>query len=295
MESKNLRNKNEVPDTVLETDGTKKKGKMLHTVTPLSKYLAMVLFVVMPFVGGWIGYMYAPEKVVEVTRVVEVEKVVEQNDSSKEFSDLYSYTLPSGWSHAESGVVAPSSMEIEEPYVDELGYYHEPEVAVSLQHWQSRDLFDADKTFMTQRWPAEYAMLLSVVYPSEAGVPEAALSALDFRVFPATLFTTEDERFQGVARINNFTQDYAFLARYELLLIDTLSGDMIVLSVVLDGDEISHIRSSLATNGHSDQGEFQAAQQSFADLLDASNRDELSFGYLMNGLDSLANSLTRIE
>lgn len=42
----------------------------LKKVTPLSKYLAMILFIVMPFIGGWIGYMYAPEKVVEVERVV---------------------------------------------------------------------------------------------------------------------------------------------------------------------------------------------------------------------------------
>ncbi len=44
----------------------------LHTVTPVSKYLAMALFIIMPFLGGWIGYTYAPEKVVEVERVVEV-------------------------------------------------------------------------------------------------------------------------------------------------------------------------------------------------------------------------------
>lgn len=48
----------------------------LKKVTPLSKYLAMVLFIIMPFIGGWIGYTYAPEKVVEVERVVEIEKVV---------------------------------------------------------------------------------------------------------------------------------------------------------------------------------------------------------------------------
>lgn len=49
-----------------------------NTVTPLSKYLAMVLFIVMPFVGGWIGYHYAPEKIVEVEREVIKEIVVEK-------------------------------------------------------------------------------------------------------------------------------------------------------------------------------------------------------------------------
>lgn len=42
-----------------------------HSVTPFSKYLAMALFIIMPFVGGYIGYHYAPEKVVE--QVVDVE------------------------------------------------------------------------------------------------------------------------------------------------------------------------------------------------------------------------------
>ncbi|HMO78360.1 MAG TPA: hypothetical protein PKA42_01295 [Candidatus Paceibacterota bacterium] len=42
----------------------------LHKITPLSKYLAMALFISLPFIGGWIGYQYAPEKVVEVERIV---------------------------------------------------------------------------------------------------------------------------------------------------------------------------------------------------------------------------------
>jgi hypothetical protein len=42
------------------------KEKVLFQVTPLSKYLAMILFIAMPFIGGWIGYTYAPEKIVEI-------------------------------------------------------------------------------------------------------------------------------------------------------------------------------------------------------------------------------------
>lgn len=40
----------------------------LTEVTTLSKYLAMTLFIVMPFAGAWVGYRYAPEKIVEVER-----------------------------------------------------------------------------------------------------------------------------------------------------------------------------------------------------------------------------------
>ena len=57
---------------------------LLHSVTPLSKYLAMALFIVMPFIGGWVGYTYAPEKVVEVERVVVKEVVVVESEEKPE-------------------------------------------------------------------------------------------------------------------------------------------------------------------------------------------------------------------
>ena len=55
------------------------------TVTPLSKYLAMVLFVLMPFIGGWFGYTYAPEKLIEVEKIVyptNSEPVIEKSNVS---------------------------------------------------------------------------------------------------------------------------------------------------------------------------------------------------------------------
>jgi hypothetical protein len=66
---------------VLETE---QKVHVLHTVTPLSKYLSMFLFVILPFVGGWIGYKYAPEKVVEVEKVVEIKNITETNSDTVE-------------------------------------------------------------------------------------------------------------------------------------------------------------------------------------------------------------------
>ncbi len=45
------------------------KPSILNSVTPLSKYLAMILFVIMPFIGGWIGYTYAPIKIIEIEKV----------------------------------------------------------------------------------------------------------------------------------------------------------------------------------------------------------------------------------
>ena len=54
----------------------------LHTVTPLSKYLAMALFIALPFIGGWIGYTYAPEKIVEIEKVVIQEVPVQTQDDT---------------------------------------------------------------------------------------------------------------------------------------------------------------------------------------------------------------------
>ncbi len=45
----------------------------LFTVTPFSKYLALGLFVALPFLGGWVGYTYAPVKIVEIEKIVTVE------------------------------------------------------------------------------------------------------------------------------------------------------------------------------------------------------------------------------
>lgn len=54
----------------------------LNQVTPPSKYLAMVLFILLPFVGAWIGYKYAPEKIVEVEKKVVKNAFIEGSNSA---------------------------------------------------------------------------------------------------------------------------------------------------------------------------------------------------------------------
>jgi len=74
---------------IKEVEVEKEKSSPLHKVTPLSKYLAMALFIVMPFIGGWIGYEYAPEKVVEVERVVVREEKNENTlDNTFKYLDI---------------------------------------------------------------------------------------------------------------------------------------------------------------------------------------------------------------
>lgn len=53
----------------------------LFIVTSFSKYLALGLFIILPFVGGWVGYMYMPAKIVEVEKVVIKEVAVAPENS----------------------------------------------------------------------------------------------------------------------------------------------------------------------------------------------------------------------
>jgi hypothetical protein len=69
------------PQETIESESLYIKSK-LTTVTPLSKYSAMALFILLPFIGGWIGYTYGPEKVVEVEKIIFVE-----DDSNKQSTE----------------------------------------------------------------------------------------------------------------------------------------------------------------------------------------------------------------
>lgn len=70
----------------MEPENNQAEGRFapLQKVTPLSKYLAMTLFIIMPFIGGWIGYTYSPEKVVEVENIVIKEVFVENEFKNQE-------------------------------------------------------------------------------------------------------------------------------------------------------------------------------------------------------------------
>lgn len=59
------------------------KQNKLNTVTPLSKYLTMILFVLAPFIGGLVGYNYALEKVVGVGKHTVKKETVEISEDTK--------------------------------------------------------------------------------------------------------------------------------------------------------------------------------------------------------------------
>ena len=70
----------------------------MHQVTPLSKYLALALFIILPFVGGYIGYTFAPEKTVEVEKIVEIEpkENIEISTEFKRHPSLHASELADG-------------------------------------------------------------------------------------------------------------------------------------------------------------------------------------------------------
>jgi len=54
----------------------KKAHPYLFEVTAVSRYLALLIFILLPFLGGFVGYKNAPEKIVEVWNI-EISKVAD--------------------------------------------------------------------------------------------------------------------------------------------------------------------------------------------------------------------------
>ena len=78
----------------------------LKKVTPLSKYLAMILFIAMPFIGGWIGYRYAPEKEVLIE--------VSQNDVAQNTRNIETTQTLCGKKFAFVGTSFIDGVNVEE-------------------------------------------------------------------------------------------------------------------------------------------------------------------------------------
>lgn len=55
----------------------------LFQITALSRYLALTLFILLPFIGGWIGYNYAPIKVVENTFYIKDKSPIRPMESNQ--------------------------------------------------------------------------------------------------------------------------------------------------------------------------------------------------------------------
>ncbi len=118
-------------NTPLNTEESSSKKNVLCEVTSLSKIFAAVIFITLPFVGGWIGYIYAPVQVIEVEKIVirdqapatpnHTEAATEQyfgviNNDSIVFAhnDYTSYTL------LKNGTLSQGELNTERGFEDDI-------------------------------------------------------------------------------------------------------------------------------------------------------------------------------
>lgn len=76
----------------MEIENTNPAPSKWNTVTPFSKYTAMLIFITIPFVGFWVGMQYAPEKI-----VIEKENVylpMETILTEEQKAEAFNETLP---------------------------------------------------------------------------------------------------------------------------------------------------------------------------------------------------------
>jgi hypothetical protein len=133
----NPNNNNETVST-LPNDQVENQPHPVNQITPVSKYLAMVLFVLLPFVGGYVGYRLAPEKVVEVQKVpsntFDNTKVPEDtnllNDNSAQYKRFenstfgFSFDYPATWTQVKNSsstvIFESSDFTLDQNYVDRV-------------------------------------------------------------------------------------------------------------------------------------------------------------------------------
>lgn len=88
----------------------------VNQVTTVSKYLALALFILLPFIGGYIGYVYAPEKVVEISQPI-ANLIVTQVADNKEVGLKEGIVAPLYYFISYDDVIDYMS-SVEDPHLD---------------------------------------------------------------------------------------------------------------------------------------------------------------------------------
>jgi hypothetical protein len=91
---------------------TKKLPKWLTTVTPLSKALAMILFIALPFIGFYLGMKYQQQIMINPPVVSEVQKNIIPTPTSASSKNIdgtiackTNRDCPSGYSCTQAGPI----------------------------------------------------------------------------------------------------------------------------------------------------------------------------------------------
>lgn len=108
-------------------DTPESKKHPVFQVTQTSKYLAMLLFILMPFIGGWIGYTMAPIKTVVIeTTTVSTNSINEESPLTIESAQVVNEgDIEITFSNGEKKVVAQANKPTAQEQYFEVETYSE--------------------------------------------------------------------------------------------------------------------------------------------------------------------------
>lgn len=142
MSSENNLN-NEINNQILEENHPMDK---LNKVTPLSKYLALTLFIALPFIGAYVGYKSAPEKVVE--KVVLEEAPLETKEETN-VSDHFS--LNKGFVATTTVDMGEYEVRYDQSILEVLNERYEVVQAIDVNFAGLAGFTDKDSLLITNR------------------------------------------------------------------------------------------------------------------------------------------------
>lgn len=141
----------------------------------------MVLFIALPFIGGWVGYTYAPERVVEIERVRVIPQDNRATTSMEARESAYlpnTATLPKGLVHRSEALgvsfEVPSDWIVEPHPSAGVGY---PKNSIWIRTPElERGTAYPDTPVMRGAYITLFAELLSEKYDQSIWNPEAFLA-----------------------------------------------------------------------------------------------------------------------
>lgn len=325
-------------------EGFRGKKIAVSSISTFIKITTLILFIVLPLIGVWIGYINSPIKTVEVEKIVikEVESESELDIENTEvyseetvldepefdyiktasenrvnINSLYEFSLPYDWDEEYYNRTLDSieflTYSIDYVYGSSMPRMRVSDLSVSNYHFilmaserpsgfighfehilKDSSLSENDREHLIGSLEEE---------KTKEELKDEVIKYLQSGEFPISRFETTNERFAGVARFDNYTECFDLYCneqegsnvQYRLYLIDRFFGDVIELSIKIDGEEFEEIRTAYADEFAKENVDHDLFSRIFADLIESKSRNELSFGYLLDDIEALANSLTGID
>lgn len=199
------------PENLNQEEFAVEQKSSMYQVTPLSKYLALALFIILPFLGGYVGYTLAPAK------VVEVEKIVYQKNSE---------TQPVS-TDSESVAITPS----ETTGVQQNNFIGNPEYVPVREFKKNAFVLDITSTTITldEVELSEFEIVNERINPVTYPLNDTHL--LTSARGPVTLETIQTNPALVSARLNDLNQPLAVI---EFVTYKSSSGELIDVVTVVE-------------------------------------------------------------